>query len=70
MDTIITILGFIGVAGYLAGFWYIVKCYSTRYWATLLTVIVLLLVIHVCKTWANKPTEQEIRKHTYKTLHI
>lgn len=70
MDTIITILGLIGVSGYLFGLWYVVACYSTKYWATCITVIVLIFIIHVFKTWVNEPTQEEVRKHTYKALHV
>lgn len=58
-----------GIAGMFV-IWYIVFCYTNKVIATIFSLAILVIAVLLLISWGNKPTEQEVRIHTYKTLHI
>ena len=58
-----------GIAGMFV-IWYVVFCYTNKVIATVFVSVIVAIIIMLTVSWANKPTQEEIRKHTYKALHI
>lgn len=58
-----------GIAGMFV-IWYVVFCYTNKVIATVFVSVIVAIAILLIVSWGNKPTEQEIRKHAYKALHI
>lgn len=50
--------------------WYVVFCYTNKLIATVFVSVIVAIIIMLTVSWANKPTQEEVRIHTYKTLHI
>lgn len=54
----------------IPGTWYIIYVYSNKWIATLVTTVIVLVCAILLDQWISKPTPEEIREHTYKTLHV
>lgn len=50
--------------------WYIIYCYSNQWIASLVTFVLIAVTVTLLFSWFSKPTEQELRDHQYKVLHI
>lgn len=58
-----------GIAGMFV-IWYIVFCYSNKVIATIVCTVIVAAVMTFLVRTALEPTKEEIRKQTYKALHL
>lgn len=58
-----------GIAGMFV-IWYIVFCYSNKVIATIVCGVIVAVVLTLLVKTGIEPTQEEIRNHTYKAVHI
>lgn len=50
--------------------WYIIFCYSNKWIATFITMIIIAISATIFVNWLIKPTDKDIQEHIDKSLHI